>query len=128
MTLYVASKVRHAPMWRQLRVELANLGIRINSTWIDEDEEGVSYFPDLSDRCIREVLNADVFLLYCKPGEVLKGAFIEAGVRLGAGMVVRSVGQCQNWPRVFAEHRLWVSFDSISKALELENYDLSRFV
>jgi hypothetical protein len=35
--IYVASRVKHAPMWRGLR-DMQRLPI--NSTWIDEDGEG----------------------------------------------------------------------------------------
>lgn len=54
MTVYTASKVKYARLWRDLRSALSSQGVEIISTWIDEEEEGVSDYPDLAQRCIQE--------------------------------------------------------------------------
>lgn len=117
-TLYVASKVKHAPMWRQHRESLRVYGYDIISTWIDEDGEGQTKdYGELADRCIKEAVAADEFILYCEPDEVMKGGLIEAGARLGAGKTVRSAGQCKNWSTTFAQHPLWKAYDFLSDAM-----------
>ena len=82
MTVYVASRTRHAAKWRALR----DSGLRVISTWIDEAGAGeTSDWPDLWRRCLGEAVKADVFLLYAEAGDVLRGALIEAGARLAWG-------------------------------------------
>lgn len=53
--LYVASRVKHAPMWQRER----ELGAPIISTWIDEAGEGeTASMSELWERITREVLSA----------------------------------------------------------------------
>lgn len=87
--IYVASKIRHAPTWRAMRAE----GIPIISTWIDEAGPGESKdLANLWDRCVNEAASARVLLLYRLPEETLKGAFVELGAALKAGVPVCAVG------------------------------------
>jgi hypothetical protein len=114
MTIYTASKTKYAHLWLALRDQ----GHRVISTWIDEAGEDESDdYGDLAYRCILEARNADMTLLYCEPGDILKGALIEAGAALAAGKEVRCVGTCDSLSRVFNEHPLWRSFDSFEAAL-----------
>lgn len=88
--IYVASKVAHAEMWRDLR---AFERMPIISTWIDEAGPGES--ADLSDlwrRCIEEASNAAALLILRRPDEVLKGAWVELGAALASGVPVYAVG------------------------------------
>ena len=87
--IYVASKTKHAPTWRQLR----DFGFPICSTWIDEAAQGqTKSWPDLWSRCVREAACSDALVLYHETGEVLKGALVEVGVALGEGIPVFWVG------------------------------------
>ena len=88
--IYVASKaVAHGPMWRARRAA----GWPIISTWIDESDEGATMdWPDLWGRCLAEAARAELLIVYREPGEALKGAFIEIGVALSAGIPVIAVG------------------------------------
>lgn len=114
-TFYTASKVKHAPLWRSLRKR----GYPINSTWIDEAGEGESAdYSELATRCVNEIRSADFILLYCKPGQLLKGALIEAGIALALGKEVRCVGNCHTISRVFKSHPLWKKFPNILTALK----------
>lgn len=85
--IYVASKVAHAEMWRDLRTFEK---MPIISTWIDE------LYPEDMDglwqRCISEASNAQAFLILRRPEEVLKGAWIELGAALASGVPVYAVG------------------------------------
>jgi hypothetical protein len=116
-SFYVASKTKHAEMWRDLRAR----GYRVTSTWIDEAGEGESAsYEDLAVRCVKDVAVADFVLLYCQPGEVLKGALIEAGIALALGKRVRCVGYCDSLSRVFNQHALWSMHASITEVLMAE--------
>jgi len=111
---YTASKIIHAHLWQALR----SSGIQVTATWIDEAGEGqTASYAELADRCIREVAQADAVLLYCAPGETLKGALIEVGAALALGKRVFCVGDCPSLSRVFKAHPLWSSHPSIESAL-----------
>lgn len=87
--IYTASKTRHAARWRDLRAQ----GVPVISTWIDEAGVGeTSCFVDLWRRCVDEARRASAVILYREDDDVLKGAFIEAGVALSAGRPVYAVG------------------------------------
>lgn len=88
-TIYIASKTRHAHLWRDLR----GAGAPIISTWIDEAGEGESGdLDDLWERCITESKTCDVLIVYREPEDVLKGAWVEIGAALAAGKSVHAVG------------------------------------
>lgn len=89
MTIYMASKTRHADMWKALR----RSGYPIISTWIDEAGVGeTECFADLWRRCIDESASAAVTIVYREPEDVLKGAFVEVGSALASGRRVIAVG------------------------------------
>lgn len=88
--VYVASKVKHAEMWKDLRAFARD---PIISTWIDEAGEGeTSDFADLWRRCVFEASHAGALIIYRRPDEVLKGAWIELGAALASGVPVFAVG------------------------------------
>jgi hypothetical protein len=117
--IYTASKVKHAPMWRDLR----SRGAEIVSTWIDEAGEGeTADYADLSLRCLAEVVRADCVILYCEPGDVLKGALIEVGAALAVSRPVFCVGECESLSRVFSRHPLWRSCATVCEALTNAHY------
>lgn len=82
VTVYVASKTKHAEMWKDLR---RSGKVRVISTWIDEAGKGESIDrADLAARCIQEVIASDCLIVYYEEGEYFKGAFIEIGAALAA--------------------------------------------
>lgn len=95
ITIYVASKTRHAEMWRQLREEFKPSGIEIVSGWIDQ--AGPNESTDL-ETLWREIGNdvnrSDLLIMYVEPEDEgkLKGALVEAGWILGRGGRVVVVG------------------------------------
>ena len=122
-SIYMASKTTHAPRWQTLRAA----GYNVISTWIDEAGEGETLdVPDLARRCIKEAAEADVFILFCRDTETLKGAFLEAGAALAAGKLVISVGRAANWSTTFASHPPWKEVDTINDALILVDNDWPR--
>lgn len=80
--IYVASRVHHAPMWRELR----GGGWPISATWIDHAGEGetpdmVAMWPTI----LAEVKAASVLVMLVVPADLpLKGALVEVGAALGA--------------------------------------------
>lgn len=90
--LYVASRASvpaRASMWRALREG----GWPIVATWIDEAGEGeTENFTELWARIEREICSARGLIVYAEPGDFpLKGAYLEAGIALGAGLPVAVV-------------------------------------
>lgn len=86
---YVASKTEHADMWKAMRAE----GAPIISTWLDEAGVGeTGDFTDLWQRCVAEVRSCDRLVAYHSDGDVWKGAFVEIGAALAAGIPVSVVG------------------------------------
>jgi hypothetical protein len=113
LTVYMASKIVHAPKWRALR----DAGYRIISTWIDEAGPGESKdLADLWSRCIREASTADLLVAYREPGEVLKGAFIEIGAALARGRLVHLVG-FDDGTLSFVNHPGCALYGSVEEAL-----------
>lgn len=109
--IYTASKTAHADKWRALRAS----GVPVISTWIDEAGVGeTADFSDLWLRCIGEASRAEAVLLFREPGEVLKGAFIEAGAALACGVPVHAIG-CGEFS--FVNHPLVTQHESVVSAL-----------
>jgi hypothetical protein len=113
MKIYTASKTVHVEKWRTLRGEH-----EVTASWIDDYGKGqATDYSELAARCITEIERADILLLYCEPGELLKGALIEAGIALAFGKEIRCVGECASLSRVFNQHPLWRQFATIKQAL-----------
>lgn len=90
--IYVASRAsvpERAAMWRGLRAR----GVPIVSTWIDESGEGET--DDLSELWSRievEIRSARGLVVYAEADDFpLKGALVEVGIALGAGVPVAAV-------------------------------------
>lgn len=109
--IYTASKTVHAQKWRELRAA----GTPVIASWIDEAGVGeTDDFADLWRRCIGEASRAAAVVLYREPGEVLKGAFIEAGAALAVGTPVHAVG-CSEFS--FVNHPLVTQHPNLSSAI-----------
>lgn len=103
--IYVASKTKHAQMWKDYR----SLGANIISTWIDKvrENEPDMDLRDLILRCCNEASQCDFLILYIEPGEILKCALVEAGIALASGKPVIVVGQSEHFvSETFLSHPL----------------------
>ena len=110
--IYTASKTRHAPMWQQYRSD----GYPVISTWIDEAGPGETQdHNDLWQRCIRESQMCEAMVVYREPDDVLKGAWLEMGVALGAGVPVFAVG-CREF--TIGKSGLLTHCDTVDEAME----------
>lgn len=93
MKIYVASRVKHAAMWR---VRKEN-GCPIISSWIHEAGEGqTDDLAELWDRIRQEVLSADRLVLYVGQDDFPpKGALVEVGMALAVRIPVFLVLQSE---------------------------------
>lgn len=107
--VYVASRVNHAGMWKDLRRKWRAQDVQIVSTWIDSAslgrEEG--YTPlFLSGEWIqnyRDVQTAKAVVCYVETRDNdLRGALVEAGIAMGMHKPVLIVGDL--------DHRSWGSW------------------
>ena len=69
-------------------------------------------------RCITEATAASALVLYCRPGETLKGALIEVGAALAACVPIYCVGECEGISSVFRKHPLWNDCPDIEAAFD----------
>jgi Lar family restriction alleviation protein len=90
--IYFASRASipaRAQKWRDIRAS----GVAVSCTWIDEDGEGqTGDFGELWKRIQDEVTGSASLILYAEPEDFpLKGALIEVGMALAAGVPVFAV-------------------------------------
>ena len=91
--IYFASKAKHGSRWVNLREELAQRGLQVTSTWIDECEPGdTEDHADLWCRNVAEASAAAALIHYVEAGERPKGALSEVGAALARGVPVLWVG------------------------------------
>lgn len=102
-SVYVASKSKYGPLWRELRDAWEGHAI-IVSSWIDESGEGeTSDHADLWTRCIGEARSADLLIACYEEGDIWKGAYIEIGAALACQ---KPVYLCGRPPGSFIHHPL----------------------
>lgn len=87
LSVYVASRAsipERGDMWRKMRQDLKPHGVRITSTWIDEDGPGeTADFPNLWERIRTEVMMSDRLIVYLEPDDFpVRGVLIEVGIAL----------------------------------------------
>lgn len=110
--IYIASKTKHADRWRLLRDKV---GEPVISTWIDEAGPGESAdLDDLWRRCVAEASACDVLIVYCEPGEVLKGAWVEVGAALAHNVPVFAIGLDEF---TIAKHKRLTHFADMKEAI-----------
>lgn len=93
--LYVASKVVHAPRWREIRetaYSATTPRVTIVSTWLDDVRPNPAGRPSLYRRCVEEASTCDMLLLFTLPDEKHHGALIEVGAALSHKVPVYDSG------------------------------------
>lgn len=89
-TIYVASKIIHAPMWREYRDKR---NMPISSSWINNPTDNVEQdFKKMWVKYINEIKSSNFLIAYRESNEILKGAYIEIGVALSSDIEVFLVG------------------------------------
>lgn len=126
--IYVASRTKHAKMWKSLR----HVGWPIRASWIDEaGESQTGEFWELWERIRSEIQQCSAMILFAEPDDFpLKGALVEAGMAIGFGKMV-----CVVLPRVKLEERSdrpigsWIRHHSVKLCDSLEDaFDWIQFV
>jgi len=85
--VYVVSKIRHAPMWRDLQTRLP-----IISSWINDGRPDEIDFSEAWPRYLREATNSIAMIVYVEGEDDLKGGMLEIGAGLAGGSTVYVVG------------------------------------
>lgn len=112
--VYVASKTRHAEMWKMLRER----GLPVVSSWIDE--AGACRSTSESwERFVAECRGAAALILYAEEGDRLEGALVEVGAALSAGVPVLAVGPVAMGRFPFVRHPLVTTCSSLDEAVLL---------
>lgn len=120
--IYVASRASvpaRGSMWRALRSK----GHQIISTWIDEDGEGQTEdWGELWERIRKEVTGAEKLVLYAETSDFpLKGAYVEIGMALAAGVpVVCVLPGVELEARSFRPVGSWIKHPLVSIAKTVE--------
>lgn len=120
--IYVASKVKHAPLWRQYR----NQGYPIIASWIDQDAPGViTDWAVFWDRLVKEASTCRALVAYrADDTEVWKGALVEIGSALAHGIPVFIAGKLPEG-HSWLEHPLVELYHGLDRAMELA-HDLCK--
>lgn len=116
LKVYIASKMQHAPAWRELYSAYPD--VHIVSRWpflepfIEPTENnGVKFWQtDFED-----IAASDVLVVYAEPDEHLRGALVEAGIALGLGKWVVLIGEHYDYG-TWQFHSRVVKANSISHA------------
>ena len=95
ISIYIASKIIHAPKWRQLREN----NIPIISKWIDIEKPKTTnkkiinnWYTFLWNTCINDVNQCTHFILYNEKNDrPLAGTLVELGVALQTNKIIYAV-------------------------------------
>jgi nucleoside 2-deoxyribosyltransferase len=97
--VYTASKLKHAPLWKQLKEEW--IEIEFVARW---PFFHVGNIPDTSyyakvfwKQDLEDVQLSDIVLVYAEEGDKLRGALVEAGMAIALGKEVIVVGESPDY-------------------------------
>lgn len=110
MKVYVASKAKHASLWRRWRPTLAAAGIQIAASWIDHVGEADTALWVTS---VREAQQADALVAWLDPDELHKGDLVEIGAQLAAGGTVYLLGEAP-------EGHSWMMHSQVRRVADLD--------
>jgi hypothetical protein len=115
ISIYTASKPRHASMWRELRSQ----GYNIIATWIDyPSDDHVLDWEKLWVDCFNEAKAAAVTLVYIEQGDQLRGAYVEMGIAMASGAMVFIANPHKERITDAIHHPLVTEFDTLAGALD----------
>lgn len=122
---YVASRTRHAGIWKERRDVC---GEPIVSTWIDEAGEGETEdMTDLWFRCVSEASRAVATIVFAEEGDhPLKGGLVEVGAALANGRPVYVVG-AHHVEASWLRHPLVARHGTLDSAFNAANAILEAF-
>jgi hypothetical protein len=94
--VYIASKLAYAERFRIMRMQWKREGIDLHARWHDQAQHEESATPEdfhifwLVDE--EDVKRSNAVIVYAEPQDKLRGALIEAGIAIGAGILTILVG------------------------------------
>lgn len=99
IAVYTASKLYYADQWRTLRTDWPEVHFTARWPWQHINDDGTPKWPsDAAHGAIfwehdfQDIQRASVVLCYAEPEDILRGALVEAGMALGQGKLVITVG------------------------------------
>ena len=121
--VYPSSKVKHAPMWRELQNTVPHVFFNARWPYLAKYENDIDHdgFRDLWIECKQDVMSADAVLLYVEEDEILKGALVEVGIALANNIPIIFVAEEKNR----LAYGTWVYVDGVEWVNTLaEAFDL----
>ena len=96
MRIYIASHIKHARRWIDLRPKIFPQ-VTIVSSWIDFLKDGepnctAEIVKESWDNNIKDIICCDILVLYVEAGEPPRGAAFEAGIAFAMGKPILHVG------------------------------------
>ena len=105
ITVYTASKLHHAPLWRRLAIAWPE--IHFTARWPNDhvSDTGHPLWPEDSpahgqvfwEHDAQDIRNSDVVLCYAEGSDVLRGALVEVGIALALSRHVIVVGESDSY-------------------------------
>ena len=99
LRIYTASKLRHAPKWRDICDKNSNF--IFHARWLKHTRIGTPDGPEhapafwLQDQ--QDVKDSDALIVYAEKGDKLRGALVEVGMALAYGVPVILIGEHEDW-------------------------------
>lgn len=116
LRVYTASKLRHAPMWRELCASTEH--VQFHARWLKHLALGT---PDTPERAVefwmqdeQDVKDADAVLVMADGNDHLRGALVEAGMAIAYGVPVVVVGK-------HADYGTWQYHPGVTRADDMEH-------
>ena len=119
--VYIASKLHYATKFQKLREVWKYDKIDLHARWHDQaalEHAGHSLSPEdfhifwLADE--EDVKTSDALILYGETNDKLRGALVEAGMAIGAGILTILVGDCPDFGT-------WQHHPAVARAASLEH-------
>ena len=117
MKVYVASKVWHAPKWREHLDVFDHFNVGVTSRWVnyaDDSDIVQNRKGELWQHCLEDIQKADAMIVYCERfDEQQRGVLVEAGHAIALGKPVICINTCETFTAcarsdvAFTHHRLW---------------------
>lgn len=117
--VYIASKLLYAARFRRMREVWQIDSIDLHARWFDQAEHELKEEPTPEDFHIywlvdeEDVKSSNAVIVYGERGDKLRGALIEAGIAIGAGILTIVVGDCEDFGS-------WQHHPNVVRAASLE--------
>ena len=137
MKVYVASKVWHAPKWREHLDVFDHFNVGVTSRWVnyaDDSDIVQNRKGELWQHCLEDIQRADAMIVYCERfDEQQRGVLVEAGHAIALGKPVICINTCETFTAcarsdvAFTHHPLfwWANFESGKLSASWQRQDWS---